>query len=160
MNVPAPNPKAAYREAPIRIKAYRVIIAAVAAFLLNGVVNGQRPVMGIILIVILVLAFYFRRRQFIWVYENEIIFQLGIPFRVKDRIEPMQHFSLENISKINVLKRKSVFLSPAKKMIEIRYKDGNSMVLNCTLFSKEDFEEIEAIVRKHCPVEEDSEAYV
>lgn len=141
------TPISVYKEFPIRLLVFRTAILVVAAFLSNEVLNGFRPVIGTVFLAILAIAFFIRRKQLIYVFENEIQHNLGIPSRLNSWIPGLKVYKLNGLNDIVVVKRKSVFASPSKKFIQFIYDDGSKDVINCTLFSKSDFEQIEQFVR-------------
>lgn len=153
MEAPKPNPISAYREAPVRLMVYRIAILSIAAFMINEIANGTRPMLSAVFLLLLMAAFYFRRRQYIWIYENELLFHIGVPVSFSKSAPKVQQFALNSIQGIEVYKKGSFLWAPNRKMIEIRYTDGSSKVLNCTLFSKSDFEKIETQVRAKLPEE-------
>ena len=153
MEAPKPKPLIAFREAPVRLMVYRIAILAIAAFMINEIANGTRPLLSAVFLLLLMAAFYFRRRQYIWIYEDELLFHIGIPISFSKSAPKVQQFDLNSIQGIQVYKKGSLLWAPNRKMIEIKYNDGTAKVLNCTLFSKSDFNKIEEQVRSKLPEE-------
>lgn len=146
---------ALFKEASFRLMLYRTSILLIIAMIMYRLATGQNGnhIMMAVFIALLAFAFYFRRRQEIAVFEDEILFNTGIAFAFSKQMPIVQQFALENLVRMHSHVKKSLFAGPTKKMLEFQYADGSSNVMNCTLFSMEDFEQLKSIVARKLPEE-------